>query len=105
MSSRGPFERTLRALRFLLVGPLLLALLFVVNLVTSPGTWWVHWAALGIGIAWLVSLFRVLKAALLVGGLAALWTIVQRQRAPGAEPPAPPAGPSAAGGEPRSPTR
>ena len=65
-------SRTVRAARFLFVGPLVLALLVVINLVTSPGHWWVQWAALGIGIAWVVSLLRVIRALVLVGGLAAL---------------------------------
>jgi hypothetical protein len=39
---------------------------------TSPGHWWVQWAALGIGIAWVISLLRVLRAMILLGGLAAL---------------------------------
>jgi len=39
---------------------------------TSPGDWWVQWAALGIGIAWLIALLRVIRAAILVGGAAAL---------------------------------
>jgi hypothetical protein len=86
MSSRGPVDSTLHALKFLFVGPLLLVLLFFINLVTSPGHWWVQWAALGIGIAWVVSLFRVLKAALLLGGLAALWAIYQKGKATGAPP-------------------
>ncbi len=89
--------RTLRALRFLVLGPILLVGLFVLNLVTSPGTWWVQWAALGIGIVWLLSLLRVLRAALLVGGLAALWVILQRgQASPGET--IPPPGPGGAGG-------
>jgi hypothetical protein len=36
------------------------------------GHWWVQWAALGIGIAWFFALFRVLRAVILAGGLAAL---------------------------------
>jgi hypothetical protein len=52
-----------RAIRFLFVGPLVLLLLFLVNAMTYHGDWWVRWAALGIGIAWVVSLFRVLRAA------------------------------------------
>jgi hypothetical protein len=32
----------------------------------------VQWAALGIGIAWVISFLRVLRAAILLGGLAAL---------------------------------
>ncbi len=64
--------RTVRALRFLFIGPLVLALLFVINLMTSPGDWWVQWAALGIGIAWVISLVRVLFALIVGGGLVAL---------------------------------
>lgn len=75
----GPVIQTARALRFLFVGPLVLALLVVINLVTSPGHWWVQWPALGIGIAWFISLLRVLRAAILVGGLAALIGYLRRR--------------------------
>lgn len=71
-----PTFRTLRAARFLFTAPLILLLCFVVNLMTSPGHWWVQWAALGLGIAWFVSLLRVLRAAAVVGGLAALTAIL-----------------------------
>ena len=64
--------KTLRAVKFLFVAPLILAFLFVVNLMTSPGDWWVQWAALGLGIAWIASFFRVVRAVILTGGLAAL---------------------------------
>ncbi|MGE5236035.1 MAG: hypothetical protein ACM3O7_06790 [Acidobacteriota bacterium] len=64
--------KTLRAVRFLFMGPLILAMLVVINLMTSPGHWWVQWAALGIGIAWVISLMRVLWALVVVGGVAAL---------------------------------
>ncbi len=57
-----------RALKFLFIGPLILALLCVINLMTSPGDWWVQWPALGIGIAWVISFCRVLKAAAIIGG-------------------------------------
>jgi hypothetical protein len=63
----------------LFVGPLVLAFLFVVNLVASPGHWWVQWAALGIGLAWMISLLRVLRAAILVGGLAALIAYLRKR--------------------------
>jgi hypothetical protein len=80
--------KTLRAIRFLFVGPLVLAMLFVINLMTTPGHWWVQWAALGIGIAWFVSLIRVIQAAILVGGLAALgaWWMRSRGGSGGAAP-------------------
>ena len=64
--------KTLKALKFLFVGPVILVVLFVINLVTSPGEWWVQWAALGIGIAWIFSLLRVIKALIVAGGVAAL---------------------------------
>ena len=49
----------------------ILAFLVVINVVTSPGHWWVQWAALGIGIAWFFSLLRVIRAIIIAGGLAA----------------------------------
>jgi hypothetical protein len=64
--------RILRAAKFLFVGPLVLGLLLVINLMTSPGYWWVKWPALGIGIAWAISLLRVMRALIVVGGVAAL---------------------------------
>ena len=64
--------RTLRAARFLVTAPFILLMLLIINLITSPHHWWVQWAALGIGIAWVVCLLRVLRAAVLVGGVAAL---------------------------------
>jgi hypothetical protein len=71
---------TLRAVRFLFIGPLVLAVLVIVNLMTSPGHWWVQWAALGIGIAWVISLFRVMRALILLGGLAALIAYLRKNR-------------------------
>jgi hypothetical protein len=68
----APGFRTMRSLAFLFKAPLILAFLFVINLVTSPGHWWVQWAALGIGIAWVLALFRVLRTVIVAGGLAAL---------------------------------
>jgi hypothetical protein len=64
--------RTLRAVKFLVMGPVILAFLFVIKLTTSPGHWWIKWPALGIGIAWVISLVRVLRALVLAGGLAAV---------------------------------
>ena len=63
--------RTLRSVRFLFTAPLILAMLFVIDLMTSPGHWWVQWAALGLGIAWFLALFRVMTAIAVMGGLAA----------------------------------
>jgi predicted PurR-regulated permease PerM len=46
---------------------------------TSPGEWWVQWAALGIGIAWFISLFRVIWALIVLGGLAAVVAHLRRR--------------------------
>lgn len=71
-----------RALKFLFIAPLVVAFLVVVNLMTWNGEWWVQWAALGLGIAWVISLFKVIRAVALAGGLAAIgayWLNRQRQ--------------------------
>ena len=47
---------------------------------TSPGHWWVHWAALGLGIAWVISFFRVIRAVVLAGALAALSAFLLSRR-------------------------
>ena len=70
----------MRAAKFLVKAPLILLMLLVINLMTSPGHWWVQWPALGLGIAWMLSLFRVARALVLAGGLAALAAILTRQR-------------------------
>lgn len=71
--------RTLRAFRFLFVGPLVLMLLVVINFMTSPGHWWIRWPALGIGIAWVVCLLRVIRALVVLGGIAALVAYLRRK--------------------------
>ena len=77
-----PF-RTLRAARFLITAPFILLLLLVINVATYHGHWWIGWAALGIGIAWVISLFRVLRAAIIVGGVAALIAYLNKSRRTG----------------------
>lgn len=47
---------------------------------TSPGHWWVQWAALGIGVAWVLSLLRVVRAIIVAGGLAALGAYLIRKQ-------------------------
>jgi hypothetical protein len=79
--------RTLRSLKFLFTAPFILILLVVINWMTSPGRWWVQWAALGIGIAWFIALFRVMRAIILVGGLAALGTWLANRSKTGGVPP------------------
>jgi hypothetical protein len=71
--------KTWRAVKFLFTGPVILLLLVIINVMTSPGHWWVRWAALGIGIAWVISLWRVVRAMILLGGLAALMVYLQKR--------------------------
>ena len=73
---------TLRAVKFLFLAPLLVAFLFVINLMTWSGVWWVQWAALGLGIAWVINLFKVIRAVVLAGGLAALGALLYKSRNP-----------------------
>jgi len=77
----APGLRTLKSLKFLFTAPLILVMLFVINLMTSPGDWWIQWAALGIGIAWFFALFRVLRTLILAGGLAAIGIYLFNRRA------------------------
>jgi hypothetical protein len=71
--------RLFHSLSFLFKGPLIVAFLVVINVMTG-GPWWVQWAALGIGIAWVLSLFRVLRAILLLGGLAGLAAYINQRQ-------------------------
>jgi hypothetical protein len=71
---------TLRAVKFLFMAPLIVAFLFVINVMTWNGEWWVQWAALGIGIAWFINLFKVLRAVVVAGGLAALGAYLLNRR-------------------------
>jgi hypothetical protein len=67
------------SLAFLVKGPMILLFLVVINLMTSPGHWWVQWPALGIAIAWTLSLLRVIRAVVIAGGLAAVFALLSRR--------------------------
>lgn len=84
--SLNPLERTWQSAVFLVTGPLIVVMLAAINWMTSPGEWWVQWAALGIGIAWVFSLLRVLRAAIVAGGLTALALLLYRAYRSGAIP-------------------
>lgn len=71
---------TLKALKFLFVGPVILVFLTVINLMTWDGHWWVQWAALGIGIAWVTSLVRVIRGVVVAGGIAAFTAYMLNRR-------------------------
>jgi len=73
--------KLIHSIKFLFMGPVILVILFVINWMTSPGHWWVQWAALGIGIAWFFSLLRVLGAVIVLGGIAALVGHLKNRRA------------------------
>ncbi len=66
------YRSPLRRIKFLFMAPLILVFLVVINLMTSPGEWWVQWAALGLGIAWVINVIKLLRTVLIAGGLAAL---------------------------------
>ena len=51
----------LRRVKFLITAPFIVLMLFVINVMTSPGEWWVQWAAFGIGIAWVINLFKLIR--------------------------------------------
>jgi len=71
----------LRRVKFLVTAPFILLMLVVINLMTSPGQWWVQWAALGIGIAWVINLFKLIRDIVVLGGLAAFGAyILNRNR-------------------------
>jgi len=72
-------HKTCRSFKFLFTGPVVLVFLFLVNALTSPGHWWVQWAALGIGLAWGLSLLRVLRMVALLGGLAAFLVYLRKR--------------------------
>jgi hypothetical protein len=61
----------LRRVKFLITAPFIVLMLFVINVMTSPGQWWVQWAALGIGIAWVINVFKLVRDIAVLGGLAA----------------------------------
>jgi len=71
--------KTFRAVKFLFVGPMVILMLVVINYMASPGDWWVQWPALGIGIAWFISLFRVVAALIVAGGVAGLVAYLRRR--------------------------
>ena len=79
--------RLLRAVRFLLLGPFLLLVAFVVSRMTGGGADWFRWVALAIGVVWVISLIRVAQAALVLGGIAAL--VMELRKRDGATPPGP----------------
>ena len=71
---------TFRAVKFLVMAPFILAFLVAINLMTWSGEWWVQWPALGIAIAWVVNLIRVIRAIVVAGGLAALAAYLYRRQ-------------------------
>jgi len=74
--------QTFHDLKFLFVAPLILVMLVVINFLTSPGDWWVQWAALGLGIAWVICLLRLIRTAIVMGGLTALGVYLWRRKQP-----------------------
>lgn len=50
-------------------------LCYLINAMTSPGNWWAHWVAFGMGIALIVALARALKSVLgaVIVGAIGVW--------------------------------
>jgi hypothetical protein len=71
---------TLKALKFLFIAPVIVIFLTVINLMTWDGEWWVQWAALGLGIAWVFSLLKVIRGIVVAGGLAAVTAYLLNRR-------------------------
>ena len=72
-------RKTARAVRFLFVGPAVLVLLVVINAATDPHHWWVKWPALFIGIFWVISVLRVIRLLIVVGGITAVIAALRRR--------------------------
>ena len=72
----------LRRVKFLITAPFIVLMLFVINLMTSPGEWWVQWAALGIGIAWVINFFKLIRDIAVLGGLAAFGAYLLNRNRP-----------------------
>ena len=62
----------LRRVKSLITAPFIVLLCFVINVTTSPGHWWVQWVAFGMGIAWVINLFKLVRDVIVLGGLAAV---------------------------------
>jgi hypothetical protein len=67
------------SVKFLFMAPMILTFLFVINVITSPGHWWIQWPALGLGIAWFINLFKVMRTLVVLGGLAGLAALMGRR--------------------------
>ena len=70
----------LRRVKFLIMAPFIVLLCFVINVMTSPGRWWVQWVAFGIGIAWVINFFKLIRDIAVLGGLAAFSAYVLNRR-------------------------
>ena len=70
----------LRRVKFLVMAPFIVLLCLVINVMTSPGEWWVQWVAFGIGIAWVINFFKLIRDIAVLGGLAAFSAYVLNRR-------------------------
>ena len=59
-------------------------LCWVINAMTSPGTWWVKWVALGMGIATVVAFARAAKSLLVLALIAWVGLKIYRRYGPAA---------------------
>lgn len=72
MNPLSPVSDLFRAVFFPIKALFVVAICFVVNVVTSPHHWWFQWVAFGMGIATLVIWLRALRTILATAGVAGL---------------------------------
>ncbi len=73
----------LRRVKFLITAPFILLLCLVINVMTSPGQWWVQWVAFGLGIAWVINFFKLIRDIVVLGGLGRVWRLPVQSQSPG----------------------
>ncbi|HSJ02355.1 MAG: hypothetical protein ACAI34_05525 [Verrucomicrobium sp.] len=71
--------QTTQAIKFLFVGPALMVFLALVNKMSFKGVWWCQWPILFLALCWFVSLYYVVRAIIVAGGIAALVTWLKRR--------------------------
>jgi hypothetical protein len=69
----------MRTLNFVIKAPFFVLILFAVNAVSGSGHWWATKPALIIGVFWLLAVMRVIRTAVILGGVAGLVALWNRR--------------------------
>ncbi len=72
MNPLNPVKHVIEAITFPFTALFVVGICYVVNMMTSPGDWWVQWVAFGMGIALIGKWAKAIKTligAAVVGGL------------------------------------